>query len=73
MNLFFLVGLEGLVGRQLGFLVGGSSGAGSLSDLKNHSVICLVSELVAGWDPGLMDGSTTVSVVFWAPTRSSTR
>ena len=67
-----VVGVEGLIGCRVGFLVGGSLGAYSLADLENHSVIDLVTELVASWDIDLMDGLITDSVVCWVPTRSST-
>ena len=67
-----VVGVEGLIGCRLGFLVGGSLGADSPADLENHSVIDLVTELVASWDIDLMDGSITDWVVCWVPTQSST-
>ena len=66
-----VVGVKGLIGCRLGFLVGGSLVADSLADLENHSVIDLVTELVAGLDIDLMDGSITGSEVYWVPTWSS--
>ena len=67
-----VVRVEGLIGCRLGFLVGGSLGADSIPDLKNHLVIDIVIEMVASWDIDLMDGSITDWVVCWVPTRSST-